>query len=54
MGQNHQYMLGMYNGAQNNISWRFNYATESGFQGGASMEPKGKGGASSGVCSWCN
>jgi hypothetical protein len=52
MGQDHQYMLGMYNGLQNNISWRFNYATDSGFQGGASMEPKGKPGSSSGVCSW--
>lgn len=52
LGQEHQYMLGMYNGAQNNISWKFLYATESGFQGGSSMEPKGKGGASSGVCAW--
>jgi hypothetical protein len=52
MGQEHQYMLGMYNGLQNNISWKFLYATESGFQGGASMEPKGKAGASSGVCGW--
>jgi len=52
MGQDHQYMLGMYNGAQNNISWRWNYATESGFQGASSMEPKGKPGSSSGVCSW--
>lgn len=52
LGNDHQYMLGMYNGAQNNIAWRWNYATESGFQGGASMEPKGKGGASSAVCAW--
>lgn len=52
LGQDHQYMLGMYNGLQNNISWRWNYSTESGFQGGASMEPKGKEGASSGICSW--
>ena len=52
MGQDHQYMLGMFNGLQNNISWKFNYATESGFQGGASMEPKGKAGASSGACAW--
>ena len=52
LGQDHQYMLGMYNGAQNNISWRWNYATESGFQGSSTMEPKGKPGASSGVCSW--
>lgn len=41
MGQAHQYMLGMYNGAQNNIAWRFNYATDTGFQGSASMQPTG-------------
>lgn len=52
MGQDHQYMLGMYNGAQNNISWRFNYAAEVGVTGGASLEPKGKGGMSSAVCAW--
>lgn len=52
MGQDHQYMLGMYNGLQNNISWRFNYASETGFTGGASMEPKGKPGMSSAVCAW--
>ena len=52
MGQDHQYMLGQYNGQQNNRSWRWNYATESGFQGSSTMEPKGKAGSSSGVCSW--
>jgi len=68
MGQAHQYMLGMYNGAQLNLSWRFNYSTDSGFQGGASMQPSGTasgtgvGGAnhpeatiqgrSSGMCFW--
>ena len=52
LGQDHQYMLGQYNGSQNNRSWRFNYATESGFRGGTTMEPKGKAGASSGVCAW--
>ncbi len=52
MGQDHQYMLGMYNGAQNNISWRFNYASESGSVGSASLEPKGKLGMSSAVCAW--
>lgn len=41
MGQTHQYMLGMYNGAQNNAAWRWNYATDSGFQGGATMQPSG-------------
>lgn len=52
IGQDHQYMLGMYNGLQNNISWRFNYASETGTTGGASLEPKGKGGMSSAVCAW--
>jgi hypothetical protein len=52
MGQHHQYMIGMYNGLQNNISWRWNYANESGFQGGSSMEPKGHAGMSSGACGW--
>ncbi len=52
MGQDWQYMLGMYNGAQNNISWRFNYYSESGFQGSSTMEPKGKAGSSSGACCW--
>lgn len=52
LGQDHQYMLGMFNGNQNNASWRFNYATESGFQGSSTMEPKGKAGASSGACGW--
>jgi hypothetical protein len=52
MGQDHQYMLGMYNGLQNNISWKFNYSSETGVTGGASLEPKGKGGMSSAVCAW--
>jgi hypothetical protein len=52
MGQHHQYMLGMYNGLQNNISWRWNYIAESGFQGGSSMEPKGHDGMSSAWNSW--
>jgi len=52
MGQDHQYMLGMFNGNQNNISWKWIYATDSGFRGASSMEPKGKPGSSSGVCSW--
>ena len=52
LGQDHQYMLGMYNGAQNNISWKFMYASESGANLGSTLEPKGKPGASSGHCSW--
>ena len=52
MGQDHQYMIGMYNGLQNNISWRFNYATESGFQAGSTLEPKGNAGMSSATNHW--
>lgn len=52
MGQDWQFMIGMYNGLQNNISWRFNYATESGFQGSSTMEPKGHAGMSSATCHW--
>lgn len=52
LGQDHQYMIAMYNGAQNSIAWKFFYATESGFRGTSQMEPKGKVGASSGVCGW--
>jgi len=52
MGQDHQYMLGMFNGLQNNVSWRFNYGTEEGFQGGSTMEPKGHAGMSSAYCGW--
>ena len=52
MGQDWQYMLGEYNGAQNNNAWKFYYATESGFTGPSNMQPQGKGGSSSGVCWW--
>ena len=52
MGQDHAYQLGCFNGAQNNLSFRWNYYTESGFQGGTSMEPKGKAGSSSGLGAW--
>lgn len=47
MGQDHQYMLGMYNGTQNNRSWRFNYSTDSGFEGSSTMQSKGVSGRSS-------
>jgi len=47
MGQAHQYMLGNYNGEQNNRSWRFNYATDSGYEGGGTMQSKGVPGRSS-------
>lgn len=52
LGQDWQYMLGEYNGAQNNNAWKFYFSTESGFAGNSSMQPQGKGGASSGVCWW--
>jgi hypothetical protein len=47
MGQDRQFMLGNYNGEQNNRSWRFNYATDSGFEGGSTMQSKGVPGRSS-------
>lgn len=52
LGQHHQYMLGMYNGAQNNVSWKFWYASESGASVGATTEPKGQAGMSSAICFW--
>lgn len=52
MGQDHQYMLGMYNGLQNNLSHRWNYSTQTGFSLGSSGEPKGHAGMSSAVCAW--
>jgi len=52
VGQDWQYMLGMYNGAQNNASWKWYYYTETGAQNSSTLEPKGKGGASSGTCAW--
>jgi hypothetical protein len=55
MGQDHQYMLGMYNGAQNNRAWRLNYSTDSGYELGTSGQPSAPGsGRSSGGCSWCS
>jgi hypothetical protein len=55
MGQAHNYMMGMYNsGGQNNRAWRLNYATDSGYEGGSSMQPSGPGiaGRSSGQMAW--
>jgi hypothetical protein len=53
MGQYHQYMLGMYNAAgQNNRSWRYSYNTDTGYEGGASMQPTGVPGRSSGHSYW--
>lgn len=58
MGQDWQYTLGEYNGAQNNNAAKFTYATETQVTGGATMQPKGTtgtttiGGRSSAVCAW--
>ena len=64
MAQAHGYLLGNHNGAQNNLSMKFTYATETGVAGGATLEPKGSGqgngsggavainGRSSGLCAW--
>jgi hypothetical protein len=52
MGQNWQYMMGMYNGAQNNRGHKFTYATESGYELGSGSTRTGVPGGSSGSCSW--
>lgn len=52
MGQDHGYMMGSYDGSQNNRAYRLNYTTDSGFEGGSTMQPKGVGGRSSGIAAW--
>lgn len=53
MGQNKGYMFGQHDpSGQNNRSWAYTYATESGYQNGGSMEPKGHDGCSSGHVGW--
>lgn len=52
MGQDHGYMMGSYDGSQNNRAYRLNYTTDTGFEGGSTMQPKGVGGRSSGVAAW--
>lgn len=52
LGQNHQYMIGCYDGLQNNRAWRFTYSNETGFEGGSTLQPKGKAGVSSAFCVW--
>lgn len=52
MGQDRQYMFGMHDGAQNNRGWRFNYASDSGYELGAGSVRTGVPGGSSGVCFW--
>lgn len=52
MGQDHQYMLGNYDGLQNNTSWKFYYATDSGVVNPTGLAPGVNGGTSSGHCGW--
>lgn len=52
MGQAHQYMMGNYNGAQNNNGHKFYYATDSGVMLGTGSVRTGVPGSSSGACSW--
>ncbi len=47
-GQDKGYCLGQYDGAQNNKSYVWYFATRTGSAGGTAMEPKGHGGMSSG------
>lgn len=51
-GQNWQYMMGCYDGSQNNRTWKFNYATDAGAELGAGSTRTGVPGGSSGHCMW--
>ena len=52
MGQYHQYMMGMYNGDQNNVGHKFYYTTDTGYELGAGSVRTGVTGGSSGHCAW--
>jgi len=52
MGQNHQYMLGNFDGVQNNENWRYSYSTDSGTANVAGLSPTAHAGQSSGNCGW--
>lgn len=52
MGQDWQYMLGNYNGVQNNNSWKFTYATDTGVLNPSGLSPGVNAGTSSGHCGW--
>ena len=52
MGQDHNYMLGCHDGAQNNRSGRWDYTTETGYELGAGSVSTGVGGRSSASCGW--
>ena len=52
MGQAHQYMMGNYDGAQNNRGHKFTYSTDSGSELGSGSLRTGVPGGSSGHCVW--
>ena len=53
MGQDWQYMLGNYDGTgQNNTSWQFVYATDTGSNAVTGLAPRVNAGTSSGHCGW--
>ncbi len=52
LGQDWQYMLGNYDGLQNNVSWKFYYATDSGSTSVTGLNPGVNAGTSSGHCGW--
>jgi len=52
MGQYHQYMMGMYDGLQNNRGHKFSYTTENGYELGSGSLRTGVPGGSSGTCVW--
>ena len=52
MGQDHQYMLGNYDGVQNNENWKYVYATDTGTANVAGLSPTAHAGQSSGQCGW--
>lgn len=52
MGQDHQYMLGNYNGVQNNNSWKLFYTTDTGLLNPTGLSPAVNAGTSSGHCGW--
>lgn len=52
MGQDWQYCMGQYDGAQNNRGHKFTYATDSGYELGSGSLRTGVPGGSSGGCVW--
>lgn len=52
MGQDKQYMMGCYDGSQNNRGWKFTYATDTGYELGAGSVRTGVPGGSSAANCW--